>query len=133
MAFPLLIQLWTVISRKYTWAADRYVGSHTKPLKLLGPSVQLCYVATSTTQQLWREGAVGKRLTVPGSNPAGGQIFCTLPHHLLGPPSLLCQGYRLYFPGLKRPGRGVDRSKPSSADVKDECVQLRLYCPSAPS
>jgi hypothetical protein len=36
------------------------------------------------------------------------------------------------FPGVKRPGLGVDHPPPSSADVKDR-VQLYLYSPSGPS
>jgi len=36
------------------------------------------------------------------------------------------------FPGLKRPGRGVDHPPPSSAEVKER-VELYLYSPSGPS
>jgi len=36
------------------------------------------------------------------------------------------------FPGLKRPGRGVDHPPPSSAEVK-ETVQLYFYSASRPS
>ena len=36
------------------------------------------------------------------------------------------------FPGLKRPGRGVDRPPPFSAEVKER-VGLYLYSPSGPS
>jgi hypothetical protein len=36
------------------------------------------------------------------------------------------------FPGVKRPGRGVDHPPPSSAEVKER-VQLYLYSPSGPS
>jgi hypothetical protein len=36
------------------------------------------------------------------------------------------------FPGLKRPGRGVDHPPPSSAEVKEK-VKLYLYSPSRPS
>ena len=36
------------------------------------------------------------------------------------------------FPGLKRPGRGVDHPTPSSAEVKER-VELYLYSPSRPS
>jgi hypothetical protein len=36
------------------------------------------------------------------------------------------------FPGVKRPGRGVDHPPPSSAEVK-EGVELYLYSPSGPS
>jgi len=33
------------------------------------------------------------------------------------------------FPGIKRPGRGVDQTSSSSTDVKKR-VYLHLYCPS---
>jgi hypothetical protein len=36
------------------------------------------------------------------------------------------------FPGVKRPGRGVDHPPKSSAEVKER-VELYLYSPSAPS
>ena len=36
------------------------------------------------------------------------------------------------FPGVKRPGRGVDHPPPSCAEVK-ESVELYLYSPSGPS
>jgi hypothetical protein len=36
------------------------------------------------------------------------------------------------FPGVKRPGRGVDHSRSSSADVEEK-VKLYLYSPSGPS
>ena len=35
------------------------------------------------------------------------------------------------FPGIKRPGRGVKRPPPSSAEVKER-VKLYLYFPSGP-
>ena len=36
------------------------------------------------------------------------------------------------FPGIKRPGRGVDRPSPSSAEV-EERIELYLYFTSRPS
>jgi hypothetical protein len=36
------------------------------------------------------------------------------------------------FPGVKRPGRGVDHPPPSSVDVKER-VELYIYSPSGPS
>jgi hypothetical protein len=45
---------------------------------------------------------------------------------------LLYNGYWVSFPGLKWPGRGVDRPPPSSAEVKER-VELYLYSPSGPS
>jgi hypothetical protein len=68
---------------------------------------------------------------VRGSNPGGGEIFSTRPDRPWGPPSLLYNGYRV-IPGVKRPGRGVDRPTPSSAEVKER-VELYLYSPSGPS
>ena len=38
----------------------------------------------------------------------GGEIFCTRPDRPCGPPCLLLyNGYRVSFPGVKRPGRAV--------------------------
>jgi hypothetical protein len=48
------------------------------------------------------------------------------------PPSLLYNGYRVSFPGVKRPGRGVVHPPSSSAGVKER-VELYLYSPSGPS
>ena len=42
------------------------------------------------------------------------------PQQLWGPYSLLFNGYRRPFGGVKRPGRGVGHSPPPSAKVKNE-------------
>jgi hypothetical protein len=69
--------------------------------------------------------------TVRGSNPGGGEIFRTRPNRSWGPPSLLYNGYRVSFPGLKRPGHGVKHPIPFSAEVKE---RVTLYfSPSGPS
>ena len=47
-----------------------------------------------------RAGRSGDRI------PVGGEIFLTCPDRLWGPPSLLYNGYRVFFPGVKS-GRGV--------------------------
>ena len=70
--------------------------------------------------------------TVRGSNPGECEVFHTRPDRPCGPPSLLYSGYRVSFPGVKRPRRGVDHPPPSSADVKER-VGLYLYSPSGPS
>ena len=57
--------------------------------------------------------------TVGGSNSGGGDIFRTGPDRPWGPPSLLYNGYRFFFPGVKRPGRDVDHTSPYRADVKE--------------
>jgi hypothetical protein len=68
----------------------------------------------------------------PRSNPGRSEIFRSRPDWSWGPPILLYNGYRVYFPGVKRPGRGVDHPPSSSAGVKER-VELYLYSPSGPS
>ena len=67
----------------------------------------------------------------PGLNPGVGEIFHIRPDRTWGPPSLLYNGYWV-FPGVKRPGRGVDHPPPSSAEVKGG-VEIYLYSLSGPS
>ena len=50
--------------------------------------------------------------------PAGGELFLTRPDRPLGPTNLLYKGYRVSFPGIKWPGRGVENPPKSSAEVK---------------
>ena len=56
------------------------------------------------------------------SNPGGGkgEIFRTRPDRPWGPPSLLYNGYRASFPGLKRPGCGVDHYLDLAPESKKE-------------
>ena len=54
--------------------------------------------------------ATGYGLDGPGSNPGGGEIFCTCPDRPWGPPSLLYNGYRVFPGGKERPGRDADPS-----------------------
>ena len=56
----------------------------------------------------------------------------TRPDRPWSPPSPLYNVYRVFFPGVKRPGLGFDQSLPSSAEVKER-VGLYLYSPSGPS
>jgi hypothetical protein len=58
--------------------------------------------------------------TVRGSNPGWGEIFCTSPDRLWDPPTLLYNGYRLTFPGVKRPGRDVDYPPHVAVRLKKE-------------
>jgi hypothetical protein len=67
--------------------------------------------------------------TVQGSNAGGSMTFCTHPDRPWGPPSLLYNGYRVSFSGVKRTGRGIDHPTPSSTDIKER-VRLYLYSPS---
>ena len=70
--------------------------------------------------------------TVRGSNHGGGEIFRTRPFRPWDPPSILRNGYRVSYPGITRPGHGIDHPLPSSAAVKER-VELYLYSPSGPS
>jgi hypothetical protein len=64
----------------------------------------------------------------PGIESGGGcgKMFCSHLDRPWGPPSLLYNGYRVSFPGVKRPGRGVD-THPHLVP------ELYLYSPSGPS
>ena len=66
--------------------------------------------------------------TVLVSNAGGGAIFRIRPDRPCCPPKLLHNAYRVSFPEVKRPGRGVDHLPPFSAEV-EERIELYL-CPS---
>jgi hypothetical protein len=83
-----------------------------------------------------RDSSVGTAtrygLDGPDIESRRGRGFTARPDRPWGPPSLLYNGYRVSFPEVKRPGRGVDHSLPSSAEVK-ESVELYFCFPSVPS
>ena len=58
--------------------------------------------------------------------------FNDRPDRPWGPPCLLYNGYRVPFPGVKRPRRGINHTPISSAEVKER-VALYMYSPSEPS
>jgi len=84
-------------------------------------------LSSSLQSKIWHMGRVGQSVqrlatgwTARGSNPSGGEIFCTCPDQPWGPPSLLYNGYRV-FPGDKElPGRDANLSLLSSVVVKTE-------------
>ena len=61
-----------------------------------------------------------------GLNPGGSDSFRTHLDRHWGRYSLLYNGYRFLFPGIKRPGRDVKHPPPSSVEVKEN-VQLYLW------
>jgi hypothetical protein len=71
-------------------------------------------------------------LDVPGIESRWGRHFPHPSRPALGLHSLLYNGYRVPFPVVKRPGRGVNHPPQSSAEVKER-VELYLYYPSGPS
>ena len=83
-----------------------------------------------------RDGSVGLAtrygLDSPWIEFRWGEIFRTRPDQPWGPPSLLYNGCRVSFPGVKRPGRGVNHPPPPTAKVKAK-VELYLYFLSGPS
>ena len=72
--------------------------------------------------------ATGYGLDGPGIESRWGEIFRTRPDRPWGPPSLLYSGDRVYFPGVKRPGRGLDHPLLYSAEFKGR-VELYIYSP----
>ena len=62
----------------------------------------------------------------------GSEIFRTSPGGSWGPHRPLCSGNRVFFPRVKRLGRGVDHPPPSNAKV-NERVELYLCSSSGPS
>jgi len=62
----------------------------------------------------------------------GEARFFALVQPGLGAQPASCTTGTGYFPGIKRPGRGVDHPPPSSAEVKER-VELYLYTLSGPS
>jgi len=55
-----------------------------------------------------------------GSNPGGGEIIRNRPDRPWGSPSLQYYGYRVSFPGEKRPGRDVDHPPHLVPSLKKE-------------
>jgi hypothetical protein len=67
-----------------------------------------------------------------GSNPGGRQDIPPPCRPALGPTSLLYNGYRASFPGVKRSGRGFDYPLSSRAEFKER-KEVNFYSPSGPS
>jgi len=104
-----------------------YIQTHIYPRNNLR-----CYIVAvlplsrdGIAQSVWR---LAKDWTVRGLNIGVGETFRTRPDRSWGPHSLLYNFYRLSFPGVKRPGRGVYHPPTSSAEVKER-VELYMYSP----
>jgi hypothetical protein len=106
------------------------------PSKLQSYSQIICILRDIYFNFVGRDSSVGIAtrygLDGPGIETRRGEIFRSRPDRPWGPPSLLYNGYRVSFPGAKRPRRGVDNPPSSSARVK-EGVELYLYSPFGPS
>jgi len=66
-------------------------------------------------------------LAVRASNLGGGEIFRTRPDLAWAQPASYTIGTG-FFPGVKRPRRGVNHPPPSSTKVKER-VELYVYSP----
>jgi hypothetical protein len=87
------------ISRRFTASFERTVGKYIKfTFAFSGMLKFRVWAGIAQSVQLLATG-----WTVRGSNPGGGEIFCTRPHRPWGPPSLLYDGYRA-FPGGESAG-----------------------------
>jgi hypothetical protein len=97
------------------------------PLAFVKSGIQwVCLRCGTRIAQTVRRFAMGR--TVWGSNAGGGKRFFVLyfrPHVHWDPPSLIFSDCRVFFPGVKRVGRGVNHSSPFSAEV-NERVELYL-------
>ena len=69
--------------------------------------------------------------TVRGSKPGGARFSAPVQTGPWAHPDSYTMGIGS-FPGVKRPGRGVDHPTPSSAEVTER-VELYLYSPFGPS
>ena len=71
--------------------------------------------------------------TCRSSSPGRGKLFFSppkIPDRFWGPPSLLFNGYRGSFPGVKLPMRDVDHLRPSGAKTESEwsCTSTPSIC-----
>jgi hypothetical protein len=72
--------------------------------------------------------ATGYGLDGLGIKSRWGRDFHTRPDWPWGLPRLLYNRYRVSFPGVKRPGRGVEHSPPICVQVKER-VEIYLLLP----
>jgi hypothetical protein len=71
--------------------------------------------------------------TIRGSNPDGGEIFRSHPDRPWGPHSILYNGYRVSFPGVKRPERGASHPIPFSCRGSRKGRAIPLLPPLRPA
>jgi hypothetical protein len=124
-------RLWDVVTLSIRWghlAGERnylrggtllpFAGLYTLPILYCGPGWRSWYHQSSSIVGI----ATCYGLDGPGieSRWGGGEIFRTRPDRPWGPTSHLYNGYRVFFPGVKRPGRGVDHPPHLASRLKKE-------------
>ena len=96
------------------------------------PGAWMFYSKDKRQSQKNKENEVQTKYREQKRNRSGSEIFRTRPDRPCDIPRLLCNGYRISFPGVKRPRHGVNHPSTTSATVKER-VEIYLYSPSAPS
>jgi hypothetical protein len=102
-------------------------------LKLLKIS---CLVSLSSAATAMSVQWLATRWTVQGSNLGTRKGFFHPPKfqdRLLGPANLQFNKHRGYFPRVKRSGRNVDSTLPTSAEVKNERSHASIPTPTPPT
>jgi hypothetical protein len=127
------ITIWRTLSWFYVWRvrcvlvltrSEREAVQPFVPISVVNNAWNLGHIGTVIVRLLGRDSSVGIEtrygLGGPGIESWWGEIFRNRPDRPWGPPSLLFNGYRVSFPGVKRPGRGFDRSPHLAPRLKKE-------------
>ena len=79
----------------------------------------LCCVVKIKEQirKKYKEGRRGRLQKTKTKNPVGASFSALVQTGPGAHPAFCTIGYRVSFPGVKRPGRGVNHSAPSRAEV----------------
>jgi hypothetical protein len=89
------------------------------------------YLVACTLHKIGRDSSVGIAARYGLDGPVGTRFSVSVQTD----PGVHPASYKMgtgYFPGVKRPGRGVDHPPQSSVDVKER-VELYRYSTSGPS
>jgi hypothetical protein len=78
--------------------------------------------------KVWSVQRLATSWKVRGTNPGEGEIFRTRPDRPWRPHSLLYDGYRVSFPVIKRPGRGVNHPIQCRGQRKSRAIRLLPLC-----
>ena len=143
-----VLAVWKLLSNRWSYASDVSCGEKTRLLAQrlvqypelftvttvlsiysgIAPLL-LCFQCCSSNliiqlTSVDRDNSVGIATLYGLDDPGiqfrwGGESFRARPDRPWGPQSLLCNGYRVSSPGVKRPGRGVNHPPTSSAEVKE--------------
>jgi hypothetical protein len=97
------------------------LGTTWRSITFFNHMPKMCWVsAVSIATGYGLDRGVGIRI------PVGSRIFSTPKRsdRFWGPPSLLSNAYRVFYPGVKMPVREADHSPPTSAEVKKAWIYI---------